>query len=427
MAKDRQNQRFISVPLSILNQNGVETSSITLGYILNTRAYNATKLDAAAGRLMKNWCICLPTGKLDGIKTHQFTSSVFNKYLDVPLTCVDTVSVDVFPRPNLKYFRDRSTPSTLRALSLQKAPIISIHISTLVNCTCVGISFPHGVFDATGMGQVIAGLDAELNGKLWVCPSFGPGNILSQKLEEHQNHTKRVSRPINFLNVSKFMLGSGQEHLLHGAVDPIVKKAKEKMRVESGGKEFVSTGDILMAWFLKGTQSDESSDDGPVSVSSAISVRSIFSPSNPAFSTYSHNAIMVCAMPLLTTSSVRTSSIVQLAKMHRSFLDSVRTPAFVQSYSRWMNSPENGGRVLPVRLGAHSWIFSNQVAAGFNKIDFGVEQAMFWVWTSPITLDHMCLMNMFKGGYVLEASMREVQWVAIQREVKRLHEEVVGI
>lgn len=45
----------VLVPLSALDQNGVETSSITFGYILKTTTYDSKALDAAAGRLAEKW------------------------------------------------------------------------------------------------------------------------------------------------------------------------------------------------------------------------------------------------------------------------------------------------------------------------------------------------------------------------------------
>jgi hypothetical protein len=69
---------------------------------------------------------------------------------------------------------------------------------------------------------------------------------------------------------------------------------------------------------------------------------SIFSPKDPAFATYAHNAIILCSMPLMTTSFVDETSIAKLTIAHRDTIHAVRTPEFVQSYIHWVNSPAIG-------------------------------------------------------------------------------------
>jgi hypothetical protein len=113
-----------------------------------------------------------------------FTTSLSNTSLDVPVIPVNATSLKVSTRPALKYFRDAPTPSALSSFCSQQSPILFIHVSTLANCACIRISVPHGVFDAVGMGQVVAGLDAELNSKEWVPPRFSSKDVLRQKMDE---------------------------------------------------------------------------------------------------------------------------------------------------------------------------------------------------------------------------------------------------
>lgn len=124
------------------------------------------------------------------------------------------------------------------------------------------------------MGQIIHGLDAELHGKPWDAPSFGPENIMRTVLkelhdvgpvQEEPEALKNIQREffgVKAATLAKFAFGVAREYLWHKAevkgiylgekvVARIVNEAKEKVKVETDGKNFVSTGDILVAWFLK--------------------------------------------------------------------------------------------------------------------------------------------------------------------------------
>lgn len=130
---------------------------------------------------------------------------------------------------------------------------------------------------------------------------------------------------------------------------------------------------------------------------------------------------MPCSLPLTTTASLKDTSIAQFSLIHRDIVKAVRSRDFLQSYIRWVNSPAVGGNALPVhRVGVHSWIFSNQVIGGLDKIDFGVEQLAFWHWNAPIIPDHSVILNKFDGGYMLEAGVRKSRWLSLEREVQSL-------
>ncbi|KAG5633339.1 hypothetical protein DXG03_007546, partial [Asterophora parasitica] len=168
-----------------------------MGYV--TKSVDNATLEAAgkrvvdkwrllAGRLERNpstsmWCIRVP---LDGEVANRlkFTTSKLAVTLDAPIIPLDSTSSEILVRPALKYFRHSSTPSSLSAFASSNAPIVSIHVTELSNCACVGISVPHGVFDAFGLGQIIWGLDAELNGKAWTPPPSSETNIMQETLQE---------------------------------------------------------------------------------------------------------------------------------------------------------------------------------------------------------------------------------------------------
>lgn len=282
---NHQRRSAMLVPLSALDQNGVDTNGVTLGYVLKS-VDNATIEVAArrmvakwrllAGRVewdpdLASWRIRVPTeGEVsDRIK---FTTQKLAVPLDSAITPLEKTSVEVIPRPSIKFFRCSSTPSSLKSFASSNAPIISIHVTELTNCVCVGVSVPHGVFDAFGIGQIIRALDAEMNGKAWAPPALSETNIMQETLKDlldspplytaepialsrvRENHVG-----INTKNILRFVIGIAYEYLWkqievkavylgEKVVEDMVRKVKDDVESGSG---WVSTGDALLAWFLK--------------------------------------------------------------------------------------------------------------------------------------------------------------------------------
>ncbi|KAG6830789.1 hypothetical protein H0H87_007042 [Tephrocybe sp. NHM501043] len=438
------------VPLSALDQNGVETSSITLGYVV--KSVDVALLEAAAKRMINKWrllagrlewskenttwCIRVP---LKGDVSHRvkFTTSRAAVPLDTPLTILGENTVDVLPRPSLKFFRHSSTPNSLGSFSSSNAPLVSIHVSEIANCTCVGISVPHGVFDAFGIGQIIQALDAELSGKSWDVPAFSETNVMRETLNELAAATplyteepaaltdvQREFIGMSVKNALTFGVGIGYEYLWQktetkglylgqAAVEGIVQRVKDE--VKNSGPGWVSTGDVLAAWFLKAAFSQET-DSNSVCVTHAISLRSTLVEKNPAFENYTHNSIMPCSMPPVTKQEIATKSLAELAVLNRRSFDAVRNIPFVQAYNHWVASV--GGNAIPSRRrGAESVIFSNQVIGHLDAIDFGSETFAFWHWNAPLLPDHSIVLNKFKGGYIIEAAIRRKRWNAVAQSI----------
>ncbi|KAG5641014.1 hypothetical protein DXG03_006375 [Asterophora parasitica] len=440
------------VPLSTLDRN-LERSSITVGYVIKS-VDNAT-LEAAgkrvvdkwrllAGRLERNpstsmWSIRVP---LEGEVSDrlQFTASKLAVELDAPIIPVDATSSEILVRPSLKYFRHPSTPSSVSAFSTSNAPILSIHVTELSNCACVGISVPHGVFDAFGLGQIIQSLDAELNGKAWTPPPSSETNILQETLQELTAaaplYTKEPAAlvdiqhelvPPSLKNMVAITADLAYEYLWQKAevkavylgenvVDDMVRKVKDE--VKRSGTGFVSTGDVIVAWLLKAAYLGET-DKNTVWGTTIVSIRGPLEEKNPAFNSYTHNGIMPCCPPPLSKEEIASKSLAELAVIHRKAVEEVRNIPFIQAYNHWV--AKIGGAAMPTRRrGAESWVFSNQIIGHLDGIDFGSEMKAFWFWNVPFTADHSVILNKFKGGYIIVACLRRSRWEAVAEEVERM-------
>jgi len=288
----------ILYPLSHLDRSGVHATSITVGYVLRPGPFDTASLHNAAIRLVKRWrllaghlewestestwAVRVPLGEIstsDKDLLKFTTSKLLDVPLDVPLTpppSEDSSSACVIPRPALKFFRHSSIPYSLSSLAKQKWPILAIHVTELQNCICIGVSVPHGVFDVFGCGQVIHGLDAELNGKPWTPPEISEKNIMKEALRDLANtapefpesesvktalsNFQRDMVPAKFDSFVRFGVRMAYEHfwqkletravfIEEKMLDNLVNKVKEE--VKSMGKGWVSTGDILIAWLIK--------------------------------------------------------------------------------------------------------------------------------------------------------------------------------
>ncbi|KAG5641958.1 hypothetical protein DXG03_003850 [Asterophora parasitica] len=205
-------------------------------------------------------------------------------------------------------------------------------------------------------------------------------------------------------------------YLGKNVVNDIVQKVKDE--VKSSGTGFVSTSDVLVAWFLKAAYLGET-DKNAVCVTTFVSIRSSLEEKDPTFKNYTHNSIITCSRPPLSKKEIASKSLAELACINRKAIDDVRNIPFIQAYTHWV--AKIGGNAVPTRRrGADSWLFSNQVIGHFDEIDFGSEMSAFWHWNEPFVPDHSVILNKFKGGYIIEAGIRRSRWEAVAEEVERM-------
>lgn len=278
----------IVVPLSGIDQNGVHTSSITFGYVV--RRVNVEALEAAAKHAAEEWRLLAGRVEWNAEKKSyqirvpveqslpkdyalvKFTTSKMPS-TKVPIAPIDDDSAQFLEKPPVKYFRHSSTLNSLSDYASRRAAILSIHVSLTANCACVGVTLPHGLFDATGMGQVVKALNCSLNNLPWIPPKISSSNILTEELERLAVsesvgdpcppglvNLQRDFTSVNVKNVLSLGTSMATEMFWHRAkagaiylgpniVEQIVTSVKKQAADE--GKGWVSTGDILVAFFLK--------------------------------------------------------------------------------------------------------------------------------------------------------------------------------
>jgi len=451
----------IVVPLSGIDQNGVHTSSITFGYVV--RRVNVEALEAAAKHAAEEWRLLAGRVEWNAEKKSyqirvpveqslpkdyalvKFTTSKMPS-TKVPIAPIDDDSAQFLEKPPVKYFRHSSTLNSLSDYASRRAAILSIHVSLTANCACVGVTLPHGLFDATGMGQVVKALNCSLNNLPWIPPKISSSNILTEELERLAVsesvgdpcppglvNLQRDFTSVNVKNVLSLGTSMATEMFWHRAkagaiylgpniVEQIVTSVKKQAADE--GKGWVSTGDILVAFFLKAAYLEEgSTNPNALTVSAAVSLRKALAETNRDFESYSHNALLPFAFPPLTVQQISSMSIYEFALIHRKAVESTRNIPFIQGYQKWV--PSIGGSAIPSRKkGTDSWLLSNQVIGGVDKLDLGSEQLAFWHWMLPFLPDHSFTLNKLRGGYILDAcnGIRPNRWTAIVKALDSIKE-----
>ncbi|KAF9033508.1 hypothetical protein BDP27DRAFT_1348479 [Rhodocollybia butyracea] len=449
---------FVIVPLSRLDHNGVENIGFTFGYVFETvdvaalqkaAQHTADKWRLLAGRVewdaaKKNYQICVPVSESlpDDYASIKFTTTRFPSFnLNVP--SLDEDSRQVLERPPLKYFRAHDTPSSLSAYATKRLPLMAIHVSLMQNCTCVGISFPHGVLDATGMGMAIRGVNAALNNLEWTPPMLHPSNIniLESTLSNLREADSMGSDlpgalqvmivPMTIFSLLSFCRSFALEIFWHKSTTRAVylgRRTVENIMVrvmkesEESGKPPVSKGDMLIAWLLKAAYLEEGCNTpNKISISSLVSMRPTLAEINPEFGQYPHNAYTQMALPFIDIRSLSLMSLYALALRHRERLDETRNIAYIQGVTKWFH--RIGVYIVPLRRRQlDSWSFSNQVISGVEELNLGSTQLGLWCWATPAIYDHFAtIINKSRdGGYLITACVRASRWRAIEKALERM-------
>jgi hypothetical protein len=228
----------------------------------------------------------IPTGTLP--PSYPVASLSESEYLDktyehTPITTsFSTLNTSyVIPRPDPQYFRIPSLPNHISTLAKDNLPILFIHITHFANVTCIGFSIHHGIFDGAGMGMIVNAINDEFSGREWTVPSPAalPGHettILEEAfsavsslppskdetlVESNIDAWKREIPLISMRSATRFRLYLAYEmlvqkhkinvlYLSERAVKAIVDPIQAQIKARGDGS-WVSTGDILVAWFVK--------------------------------------------------------------------------------------------------------------------------------------------------------------------------------
>ncbi|KAK4705615.1 hypothetical protein P7C70_g593, partial [Phenoliferia sp. Uapishka_3] len=337
----------------------------------------------------------------------------------------------------MSLFRHPTTPKTAAEYAKTKSPLLAIHLTILENqpeLVLLGICLPHTIVDASGFGMVVEALGKELKGEEWEAPPFPIDpelNFLEEALEEEISKLEKLERTPNseegiprdfavasfwgkvflvfHLLVEYFWWEAETKNLFLGedVVREIVEPVKREVKEMSEGREFVSTGDVLLAWVLKSAYANDSSQNS-IASTSVFSLR----PLLPSLPLYPHNALGLFSLPHIPIYSLSTTPLSILALTHRRSLLSARHPSTLAL----IKSGRLSGDLIPKRTwGYDNWHFSNQSKAGITKFEGLGRVVGYFSHTVPFAMPHTVLFTELERGVMILGSMRRSRWETLAR------------
>ncbi|GAA5893330.1 hypothetical protein JCM6882_008006 [Rhodosporidiobolus microsporus] len=502
------------VPLTVLDATSADIA-ITMGWVYGTEtplsaesmAAHEARLKEAAERVVRKWPLLAGVPKLlgpgrwaidvpddleDTSKSRSlvdFSSTTHQQPFHVAaglpgaIPPLDKASSGVSAVADVALFCPSSYPSSLAALAKRQLPILHLHIAFFSDAIALGVTVAHGAADGTGYGMILRALDAELHGSgEWEVPPLFVENPLDKALEgliKDEAVAKNPPAPLEGWStfsfggmlrmlvsmVVEFFWWKVESHSLflrQAAVDHVVAKAKKEVEEETGGTDYVSTGDVITAWLLKAAHTDEAASSGSVAASAVYNLRSLlstyttpsgFSPSS-TLALYPHNAVapydfFPSPLPLNTLSS---TSLASLALTFRRTFEAQRTLTGLQAFQRAINA--GAGSSMPAFLPhrewpslfspppaspstvtkgpTHRWMCANHMSLGLADLALpGADGANLPLLhytlqaRSPVQIDHGVGIQQVKGaGVTMGGQMRRSRWQSVRKAMEQLEKEV---
>ncbi|KAJ6453692.1 hypothetical protein C8R45DRAFT_1192479 [Mycena sanguinolenta] len=290
----------------------------------------------------------------------------------------------VLPDPGLEsFFQSDTCPETLDGFVQSNNPVLHIHVNVFDDLTLLGLIAPHIAFDLIGATTLLDGWTRLLRGEdihaiqgmAWDAQPFapfssGPGESEVRRGWFHGSQTDSHVEPVDsdpesvprFVRVPKKFLDEAKQ----GIMDEL--KAQ-------GSTEYVGSGDVLKAWWLKTVYSHRKlTYDTPIHVHFLKNLRGlpIFAKDEPLKDPYIHNAISTMALPPIPVSAFQTESLGMLAlRIRRSILAYTADTEAIRADLRWCFAEANRDAVLfPCPPGAEYLFQTDWRSAKLGKLDF---------------------------------------------------------
>ncbi|KAF7341607.1 hypothetical protein MSAN_02058100 [Mycena sanguinolenta] len=295
----------------------------------------------------------------------------------------------ITPDPELEtFFHSPTCPKTPDEFVQHSAPLLHIHVSVFEDLTFLGFLAPHAVFDAVGARtlldawtRLLRGEDIHsIPGMAWDAQPFAPFESGPVNVEVQRGwfkadpplraQDKREDSPAEldpkdvrrFVRVPKTFLQDAKTKIM------------DELRAEESG-EYVGSGDVLTAWWLK-TLYDRRSlvDHTPVHVHVLKNLRDlpVFANDAPLKDPYIHNAISTIPVPPIPAGAFQMESLGMLAlRIRRSILAYKADPEAIRADLRWCCAEASRYEVIsPCPPGAEHSFQTDWRAAKLADLDF---------------------------------------------------------
>ncbi|TFK74728.1 hypothetical protein BDN72DRAFT_759251 [Pluteus cervinus] len=406
-------------------------------------------------------------------KTFEFTETINT----IPLTQYVQLPVPTI-HPALPHHltRHQHTPKFTQEWIKRSLPLLWWHVTHFPSSlggigieddyTCIGFSFPHGVFDGVGSALILRALEAEMYQRDWDAPPpMQEGLNANPLLEIIEARTKELefvkndgsnSVPYAFFTIGGIWLvicflwrhfwqerwyGATKKTLVLPSwmVKDLVDEAKEELQNE-GITTPITTGDVVAAWLYKTIYSDGTPGHHTTFLSNIGSFRVTIAP-NVGLQRYPHNCFLPLPYPVLTVTELQATPVYRLACIlaqaceSRSPEEPIRAYTFLQaSYSK----------TKPLAMWYHppgvddDLVLSNKAVLKMGEVDWGMVggKETICVYRSlsssvPIIFSNMGVVNgWIKGSHgsgdgklVIEIVLNQARWKKLEEWVTNLEKQ----
>ncbi|GAA6018532.1 hypothetical protein JCM10207_007208 [Rhodosporidiobolus poonsookiae] len=376
--------------------------------------------------------------------------------------------------PTRNHFQDLNVPLTLLGLAKKGMPLLALRFTFFTDAVAFGITMPHQIFDGTGAAVVVQAMNAELWNEPWTPPPVYEQNPMAAaiaalppphpgELPADYETVLAPGGPAGIFKVllrclwEKYAWQGGEETYLflrRAAVERLVRKVKEEVRAMTGGKEYVSTSDVLTAWIYKTTDSHKGSSSATQEAQGVFASRKVLSTPDRDLEAYPFNAILPYYLfdPPVAFSEYPFISLAELALRHRRSVIRFRTKPVVAALERDVVSvPRIPRRELPLPWPLSMSRFNGQAATRetssrclWNNLDCDFANlrlpdlaqhadskgwrplplVMFHFFVLiPFTPDHSLVMHQLDEGYIIFGSMRPEVRKAFEAAAEKLDQD----
>ncbi|KAF7341598.1 hypothetical protein MSAN_02057100 [Mycena sanguinolenta] len=275
-------------------------------------------------------------------------------------------------------------------LGWSNVPSLQIHVSVFEDLTFLGFIAPHIMIDGTGIATLLAAWTRLLRGD--DIHTIQGMDWNAQPLAPFSSGPVKSDVPRGFFRPSS-PLGTQMHKPSPDELDPkdiprfvrvpkvFLNEAKQKIMDElkaQGSAEYVGSGDVLSAWWLKTVYGDRSlTDHTPIHIHMLRNLRDmpIFANDAPFSEPYIHNLISTFPIPPIPASAFQTESLAALAlHIRRTIVAYNNDLEAIRADLRWRCAGSGSNNALealrPCPPGAEWVVQTDLRSAKFAELDF---------------------------------------------------------
>ncbi|KAJ7606929.1 hypothetical protein FB45DRAFT_764832 [Roridomyces roridus] len=297
--------------------------------------------------------------------------------------------------PDLSAYFQCAGPRTITEWVQSKSPLLHVHLSTFDDLTFIGVTSPHLGFDAMGTGILLQAWTDLMNGINLddIAGMQWNAEPLKEFMPQHTLTMARPKFPKGFFDLGIFSRMWFVARLLWRELwDPklvqaVVRVPKvfladwkrqitEELKKE-GSREWVSSSDILLAWFYKQTLEHSANDRKAIhlAIVSDLRTKPIFhNNAELGVEQYIGNMVLPIPVPPVPASTFRNEPLGTLALHLRRAINAFNTDlAELRNTVHWYCA-NPGGFPGPCPAEAEFRWSTSWKKAGFGSLDFSGAQ-----------------------------------------------------